>query len=205
MGKGVYEYTTKEGGEVRWVREHNGGVRYFLNDTWKAYISPKSWKELVSAMETRPLQHDGLPIVGEVTGYRCWRVFGDELWSLYKRYQWLPGQTEIGHVGDHDGGIYAFKSPSRAIAEADNDEWDDVIAVGSVAMWGDAVEATDGWRTEYARLVSIERVYVWPEPSSRTLWQKLIMTRRPEQIDASATLNRLLRRYAVTESGPCVS
>lgn len=112
-------------------------------------------------METVSLKNDEIPIMGEIIGWRCWRYYPEDslLWALHHRYCWLPGETQNGHVGDDSGGIYAFKTRSRAEAEARNDKWEVPIVVGSVRLWGDAIEAENGWRSEFAVIESLDFVY----------------------------------------------
>jgi hypothetical protein len=153
-------------------------------------------------MACEPLRHDEMPIVGEIIGYRCWSVYCGDLWALYRRHRWLPGATEQGHVGDEEGGIYAFKSLSRAVSEADDtEEWKVPIAVGSVALWGDAIEAADGWRAEYAKLVSLDYLFVPPPPAPRepTRWEKIMRRRSPppQPVDRRGLLAILRRKYGV--------
>lgn len=191
MTEGIYEYTYANGDKARWVREPGGRIRYWVGGKWKFYLDPDTWNKVVAAMAGRPLHNDDVPIVGEVTGYRCWRVFGSDLWALHRRYRWLPGETETGHVGDDMGGIHAFKSLSRAVSEADDDEWDIPIAVGSVAMWGDAIEAADGWRAEYAKILSID--YVFGDSAKQSpMWKRLI--HREPSVDSPDEILRKLRR-----------
>lgn len=172
MGKGVLEYEWSDNSKAKWVRSKNGSVTYVCGDREVFLVDRVWWNAIVQAMEEAPISSTDVPVVGEIVGYRCWRVNNVPLlWSLHRHHIWLPGEAETGHVGEDIGGIYAFKSRSRAVSEAHGD-WTTPIAIGSVALWGDAVEHTDGWRAEYGRLLSIDQVIVYGEkPVARRWWQ----------------------------------
>ncbi len=81
-------------------------------------------------------------------------------------------------MGDSEGGIYAFKTRSRAESEARNDKWENPIVVGSVRLWGDSIEAANGWRDEYAAINSLDFVY-FSEKAREEYWPKSCAVETP--------------------------
>lgn len=160
MGSGIHEFNFDDGDHAKWVREADGSIRYWCNSHWLFRLPPDRWRQLVEAMSTAPLTTDQLPIVGEIVGWRCWRWHSGHLWSLHQAQIWAPGEANQGHVGEDKGGIYAFKTKSRALTEGVNDTRQWPIVVGSVLLWGDAIEAANGWRAGYAKVRSLDKIFV---------------------------------------------
>lgn len=132
-----------------------------------------------------PLKRDAFR-VGEIIGYRCWKVENGLLRSVYQDDVWVPGKTLEGReLGDWDQrGIHAWKDPaSRQYSDyirsyLRRDDWlgpfilswsgvpsmrsidlRPAMVTGTVYLWGDVVEHERGWRAEYARVRSIDWLY----------------------------------------------
>jgi len=97
--------------------------------------------------------------VGEIIGYRIWRVDNGYLKSFSYPISWMPGHPISGKPGDHDSaGIWAFKDPHRALHKML--ETPDSV-MGSVYLWGEIVEHADGYRAEFAEVRSIEEQNIY--------------------------------------------
>ena len=134
---------------------------------------------------TKPaLKREGV-VAGEVVGYRCWKIEGGLLRSVYQKDVWLPGQVLEGReLGDWDQrGIHAWKDKGSKqyhdyirsyLNQADDpfgrrlyflggDEGEVVarpaMVTGTVFLWGDVVEHERGWRAEFARVRSLDWLY----------------------------------------------
>jgi hypothetical protein len=209
MAKGLVEYSWSDGKKAKWMRQPDGSVTYICDNQEVFILTKVWWDKLVKTMDVSPLRTprpraDDIPIIGEITGWRCWRVFDYDLWSLYQRHMWLPGEVHEGHLGSDEGGIYAFKTRSRALSEANDRKWVIPIIVGRVALWGDAIEAENGWRAEYAKIISLDDYYISPIAQVRSnpqvtsviteLRLKLWHIIRPK-IDGDALLTTLRTKY----------
>jgi hypothetical protein len=134
-----------------------------------------------------PLPYAGVR-VGEIIGHRVWdivRVKGQwRLCSIAHYFPWEPGATinEVINRGNYAripilGGIYAFATDQLdPITKADIDAMEfrgfpyiaayadgrtaaiAGVAIGTVSLWGEVVEHTQGWRAQFAKLRSIDRV-----------------------------------------------
>lgn len=138
--------------------------------------------------------------VGEILAYRCWKLIGNQLRSVYMHDDWNPGQIMIGRGIDDwsERGIHAWKDLNskkfndyvRGYLSVENDPWriscershSTIIVTGTVLLWGDVVEHEHGYRAEYAKINSIDWLY--PDAS--------LMGRERE------TLASLRRLYGVT-------
>lgn len=113
-----------------------------------------------------PVEHAGMT-VGEIIGHRIWRVTTSGLLQSYVQETiWPPNEPlhASGKVEDHGIlGIWAFKTHQRASQnghEAATSQYlsGGALAIGSVYLWGDVVEHTDGYRAEWAKVRSIDYV-----------------------------------------------
>jgi hypothetical protein len=174
-------------------------------------LTANSIRQMMLAMEgkhTKPaLKRDGM-VAGEIVGYRCWKLEGGLLRSVYQSDVWRPGEVLAGReLGDWDQrGIHAWKDAGskqyhdyiRAYLNAESDPWSRLMFFGSgpqergdprpamvtgtVFLWGDVVEHERGWRAEYARVRSLDWLY--PDAS--------MMGREQEALD------ELRRRYTLS-------
>jgi hypothetical protein len=113
------------------------------------------------------LKHEGVR-AGEIIAYRAWRVmvpsWGERpdyrLHSVYKQeYVWDPEQPASGDVRFH--GIYSFKRVITCREQYGYSLSGDRLVFGSVKIWGEIVEHEDGYRSEFARIASLD--YGHPE------------------------------------------
>jgi hypothetical protein len=99
-------------------------------------------------------------IVGELIGWRIWRIKRGYLISFSLETAWPPDEPMTGKPNDYNNaGIWAFKDKARALNKFASDtgrsqSW----AFGSVRLWGEVIEHDLGWRAEFARVASIDGV-----------------------------------------------
>lgn len=137
---------------VRWARSSSG-----LN---QAALWLDEMTGVPKPVEKAPAQF------GELTAYRMWFAKHGYLYSYSQDTLWVPDEALQGKVpGDQDSvGIWAFKSRDRAIRKAFNDKHENfhnkqhpgTAVYGSVKLWGEVVEHADGYRAEYAKIVSLD-------------------------------------------------
>jgi hypothetical protein len=118
------------------------------------------------------LKHEGIR-VGEIIGYRAWRLV-DSAWMrrtwmprtwmrqcdnrlhsvIIKDYVWLPDQPASGDVREH--GIYSFKQVIRSREQYGFSLAGGPLLFGSVKIWGEIVEHEVGYRSQFAKIVSLD-------------------------------------------------
>src|SRR5262245_7701713 len=116
----------------------------------------------------RGLKHEGIR-VGEIIAYRAWRAVGpgwlqrrdDRLHSiLMSDYVWHPDQPASGDVRTQ--GIYSFRKIIKSMADYGYDSvMRGPILFGKIKIWGEIVEHEAGYRSEFAKIVSLD--YGYPE------------------------------------------
>ena len=107
------------------------------------------------------IRHSGIR-VGEIIAYRAWRVglwwlwqADDRLRSIYMRdYFWQPDEPASGDVRTH--GIYSFRDMVRSRQEHGFPIGDGEILFGRVKIWGEVVEHEWGYRSQFARIISLD-------------------------------------------------
>lgn len=138
-----------------------------------------------------PLEKAGTAF-GEFVGWRMWQLRDGYLQSYTASYVWVPGIATEGKPGDHDGGgLWAFKDPAKALHKLLENGVPS--AMGSVWMYGDIVEHSDGYRAQYAMVRSIDEVHL-PRADNHRWWE---MLRKSEKGDI---LKALRERYQLTNS-----
>lgn len=158
------------------VRSSSAGQSYFSFAPGTVFFtSPGSafWS-FGDPRPTKPIEDAGIR-AGEVIARRCWRVIRDRLHSTYQqKHVWKPGEPMTGDVR-HEYGVHAFKEDS-SIEEyiLENRIYDQAFiiiadggwvrpkttpfAVGTILLWGEIVEHERGYRAEFAKIASIDRV-----------------------------------------------
>lgn len=117
------------------------------------FISGMGGTEAPPASPPDPLERDGIK-VGEIIGWRIWRVNHGYLMSFGMDEVWPPDEPMTGTPGDHDYcGVWAFKTKRMALKKMVSNG--NNHAYGSVAMWGEVVEHELGYRAEFAKVISI--------------------------------------------------
>lgn len=121
--------------------------------------------------------------VGEITGYRAWRLEDGYLRSIYMKDVWFPNRIIEGR-GIEDWsvrGVHAWKEPNseqffgyiREYMQRQHSPWYDqdcpAIVTGSVFLWGDVVEHEFGYRAEFAKVRSLNYLY----PDAKQMGQEL--------------------------------
>jgi hypothetical protein len=109
------------------------------------------------------LKHEGVR-AGEIIAYRAWRVINpgwfrngdDHLHSVYMRdYVWHPDEPASGDVRTH--GIYSFRDAIRSKYEYTYTSLDNgPLLFGKVKIWGEVVEHEAGYRSQFAKIVSLD-------------------------------------------------
>jgi hypothetical protein len=106
--------------------------------------------------------HEGIR-VGEIIAYRAWRVFkgmwirkaDDRLHSLYMElYVWDPDKPAHGDVKEH--GICSFRNVIRSKDDYGYPITDGTWLFGKVKIWGEIVEHEFGYRSEFAKIISLD-------------------------------------------------
>jgi hypothetical protein len=113
--------------------------------------------------ELAKLRHEGIR-VGEIIAYRAWRVIGpgwlqrrdDRLHSiLMSDYVWHPDEPASGDVRTH--GIYSFRNVIKSTADYGYDSAvRGPFLFGKIKIWGEIVEHEAGYRSEFAKIVSLD-------------------------------------------------
>lgn len=101
--------------------------------------------------------------VGEIIGYRAWRVSEgswfrhspERLCSVFiSSYIWDPDKPASGDVRTH--GIYSFRDVVRSMDQCARVIGGSPFLFGKVKIWGEVVEHEWGYRSEFARIVSLD-------------------------------------------------
>ena len=158
------------------VRGSPAGQSYFTISQGAVFSWYSSGVSFIGAdfAERKPIENAGIR-AGEVMARRCWRVVNDRLYSTYRReHEWIPGVPMTGDVR-HEYGVHAFKEDDSLREYIfQNRIFDDInitltdsgwakakrtpFAVGSIALWGEIVEHERGYRAEFAKIASIDRI-----------------------------------------------
>lgn len=104
-----------------------------------------------------------LPHIGDCTGYvvgyRAWAFRSKRLTSIVKfkpQTEWIPGMFVEANdcINDHPygygPGIYALKAEQFIIGSIHELPEFEIVFGGAVALWGEIMEHTDGYRAQYA-------------------------------------------------------
>lgn len=115
--------------------------------------------------------------VGELTGWRFWLIKDGRLQSIVSDVFWQPQEPMSGDVDkivmtdwiwgrDIYGGVFAWKTQEQAekhmIEVINYYRLSDVLVIavlGSIDLWGNVVEHECGYRAEFARPTSFDRIY----------------------------------------------
>ena len=108
------------------------------------------------------LKHEGIR-VGEIIAYRAWRVVEPHWWwagddrlhsVLMKDYVWYPDKPASGDVRTH--GIYSLRDVIRSKQEYFYCVGRATLLFGRVKIWGEVVEHEWGYRSQFAKIVSLD-------------------------------------------------
>jgi len=108
------------------------------------------------------IAHDGIR-VGEIIAFRAWRVLeptwrrkcDDRLHSVFvSHYLWEPERPATGDVRTH--GIYSFRHVIHSRQEYGYPGAGGPLLFGSVKIWGEIVEHEEGYRSQFARIISLD-------------------------------------------------
>lgn len=109
----------------------------------------------------RPALHREMA-VGEIVGYRCWRVYGLQLVSAYMNDKWHPDQILEGKgLDDWDSrGVHAWKEDGTHLRACIKESFGfgGSVVIGTVYLWGDVVEHEHGYRAEFAKIRTLDDV-----------------------------------------------
>jgi hypothetical protein len=108
------------------------------------------------------LKHEGIR-VGEIIAYRAWRVLesnwmrrdDNRLHSVFmKDYVWVLNRPASGNVREH--GIYSFKEVIRSREQYGYPLVWGPLLFGRVKIWGEIVEHEAGYRSQFAKIISLD-------------------------------------------------
>ena len=109
------------------------------------------------------LKHEGIR-VGEIIAYRAWRVIeagwfgkGDDLLHsiIVRDYVWHPDKPASGDIRTQ--GIYSFRHVMRSKHDYGYSQGvDEPFLFGKVKIWGEIVEHEAGYRSEFAKILSLD-------------------------------------------------
>lgn len=103
----------------------------------------------------KPLENAGIK-VGEIIGWRIWCIKGDFLESYSALHVWPPHTVMKGNPKEYNSeGIWAFKEKSRALYKL----MQATGICGSVKMWGNIIEHSEGYRAEFATVDELYEIY----------------------------------------------
>ena len=124
---------------------------------------------------TKPIPKED-PKLQDLIGYRIWRYNKGYLQSYAREEIWIPGMPMVGNgLDDHNqAGVWAFKEKPPAYKkylESSNFPINSSVPsaihvchiVGSVLLWGQIIEHSQGYRAEYAKVREIYDVS-FPKP-----------------------------------------
>lgn len=123
------------------------------------------------------VKHEGIR-AGEIIAWRAWRIEKGFLQSASVRTIWAPGEPMEGDVKQH--GCYSYKKKADALKHMLSEMGTWPCVVGSVQIWGEIVEHELGYRSQFAKIVSLDYIHQ----------QDTYLTE-----DAETTLMRLKRKY----------
>ena len=101
--------------------------------------------------------------MGEIIGYRAWRIIElgrlrgceDRLRSVaIWEYVWEPDQPASGDVQVH--GVYSFRNVVRSKEDYTHTLGCGPLLFGKVKLWGEVVEHEWGYRSQFARIISLD-------------------------------------------------
>jgi hypothetical protein len=101
--------------------------------------------------------------VGEIIGYRAWRVPNqswfkrghERLCSVYiSEFVWDPEKPAYGDVRIH--GIYSFRKVVSSREEYVYSMPTGTLLFGKVKIWGEVVEHEWGYRSQFAKIISLD-------------------------------------------------
>jgi hypothetical protein len=108
------------------------------------------------------IEHSGIR-AGEIIGYRAWRVPNqswfkrgyERLCSVYiSEFAWDPEKPAYGDVRIH--GIYSFRKVVRSREEYGYSIPTGTLLFGKVKIWGEVVEHEWGYRSQFAKIISLD-------------------------------------------------
>lgn len=132
----------------------------------KSWRAPLYWVEIDHSAPKVP--HEGI-VVEPVWAWRCWRWDAERevLLSCVMRWQWWPGCVMRGDVSEAQG-VHAWKTREQAQAYLEQESAgspissvQNILVLGRLKMWGEIAEHDDGWRSDAARIVGLEKTSSW--------------------------------------------
>jgi hypothetical protein len=119
------------------------------SNSYAAYLAGVDWAE-----QPKPVVENTGIVLGEIEGFRAWRIFNGLLVSMAVDDVWLPGEPMTAKdvdVGNHNG-AHAFKTIKQAIDYSVSHE---NVAIGRVKLWGQIIEHELGYRAEFSKPIEI--------------------------------------------------
>ncbi len=97
---------------------------------------------------------------GELIGYRAWRWQPPCLVSISSAYVWDYDEPAGGDSLTASGGIYSFKEYKTLNIEVNNGHSKTCCWVlGSIYIYGEVIEHATGYRAEFAKIRSLNKLF----------------------------------------------
>lgn len=110
-------------------------------------------RTVVATPEYEAVKYTGVR-AGEIVAWRTWKVVDDWLHSQSADAIWAPGEAMEGDIKKH--GCYAYKTKSATIKHALKEMRGSPCVLGSVQLWGEIVEHEIGYRSQFAKIASLD-------------------------------------------------
>lgn len=162
--------------DVRKVMPHTVGPLFYSGAgggvTWVSVSSSStnSLSRSAAGPEPEPIIENCGIRLGEIIGWRAWRVIDGKLVSFVMSYPWFPGEPMVGDVnatawGSFRTGVYALRSAETArrmimehVSACIYIGGDLSVVLGRVSLWGEVVEHQGGYRAEFAKPHSLDEM-----------------------------------------------
>lgn len=130
---------------------HYGGAN-FPGPTAGPFVGSVAGIDPVAAV---PVFEDAGIKTGEITAYRAWILYKDGLLhSCYEsEFAWAPGIPVEGDPTEPWEGVHAFKTREKVLEYVGKSPG---YVFGTVHLYGDVYEHTEGYRASHAMIASIE-------------------------------------------------
>ena len=119
----------------------------------------------------QPIKHEGIQ-AGEIIGYRVWRVihkagYKDSKYKRMKADKWRlqslsasviwDSSMMFGDINENGRGCHCFKTMDQALDEIYRLNYG-IIVIGSVTIWGEVVEHERGYRSQFMKVKSLDKI-----------------------------------------------
>lgn len=134
-------------------------------------------RSITSAIARGAIEDAGIR-AGEIIAHRIWKIRDGILTSVIMDYvEWHPGEPiHSPEISSFGLGTYAFKRSGLAEREYGCfASFGAMMAIGTVALWGNVIEHTNGYRGEYAAVNSIDKIIGVPLLRKIQFWRPSVL------------------------------